>query len=319
MKNNIAFIVLLTISVLACKKETINITNVEKIESGTVSRLNRVQCIGSTCIVCGGERFFSAETIRSTDNGSSWQMMSHPDAGKGLYGMAISPMGDILLTGIDGKVLSSANEGNDWTFRQFTYWKFFNSIAKPQNNLIILVNTEAQHSGNIIRVDSNLNVIDTTFVKLGLNDINMVSATTGYIAGFGAVLKTTNSGQNWEYLDIKNDNFNGIHCLNEQQAWVCGYAGSLYRTNNGGTSWERLRNGNSLFNKGYAFLNVYFKDANTGWVCGEDGLLLSTTDGGDTWKEYEKFTEEAIRDITLTQDGHLITVGDKGNMYRITL
>lgn len=311
---------LLVLIITSCKKDKISIQAVEQLESYTTSRLNRVTCFDNNiCIVCGGERFYSAEVIRSTDNGNSWSKNEYPDAGKGLYGMAISPSGTIYLTGYDGKLLTSYDQGENWSFRQVAYWRFYLSAASPSNDILILGATDAQNSSSVVRIDSNNTVIDTAYFKFGLNDVFMSNSSTGYLAGYGAIMKTTDAGKSWQYQDVKNDNFMGIHCVDENNVWTCGYGGSIFRTRNGGGSWQRLRNGNNLLKKSYALLNIYFKDVETGWACGEKGLLLGTTDGGDTWKEYESFTEDALRDITTTTDGKLLVVGDNGTMYKLTL
>ncbi|MCB0698638.1 MAG: hypothetical protein H6551_12945 [Chitinophagales bacterium] len=320
MKHLTSLILLSTlISVSACKKKTIKVQGVTRIESGTSARLNKVSCNGGICIVCGGERFLSAEILRSADNGNSWTFGSYPDAGKGMYGMGRTPAGTLYLSGVDGKVLMSKDNGITWSIKQIPYWNYYLSATCPSENRLMFANTAAQNYGNVLRIDSSFNVIDTTFFKFGLNEVEMVNTKVGYLAGYGAVLKTIDGGDNWTYLDVKNDNFNGICALDENQVWVCGYGGSIFRTRNGGGSWERLINGNNMLKKQYSFLGIYFKDSQNGWVFGEKGVLLGTTDGGDNWKAYESFTKEAIRDATMAPDGGLITVGDNGNVYKLAL
>lgn len=315
----IASVLLLSTTLFSCKKNKIKIQDVTRLESHTGNRINRVQFVNNVGLACGGERFYTAEIIRSEDGGNTWNISSYPEAGKGMYGMAITPSGDVMLSGYDGKILTSTDEGQNWHFHQMNIWKFFVAIARPTEDKCVFVTTSAWQSGNIVRTDGDLNVIDTFYFKFGLNDITMPSANVGYVCGYGAILKTEDGGATWNYLDIKNDNFIGIHSLNENQVWVCGNRGSIFRTNNGGATWDRLRNGNSLAKKRYDLLNIYFKDEKTGWACGDKGLLIGTTDGGENWSEYEEFTSDALRDITLAPDGSLIVVGDGGGIYKLRL
>ena len=141
----------------------------------------------------------------------------------------------------------------------------------------------------------------------------------GYISGYGGLLRTIDGGNSWNFTEVKNDNFTSVFAVNSTDAWTCGYAGSIFRTTDGGNNWEKLRNGNNLLKKKYALLSIYFRDSLTGWACGENGLLIGTTDGGNNWKEYDSFTENALRDLALAPDGKLIVVGDNGSIYKISL
>lgn len=316
--RNYILLLMLAASFTCCKKNTVQVKSVVKIESNTTSRLNKVQfTTNNTCIVAGGERFYKAEVLRSTDGGSTWNLTSHPDAGKGMYGLDISPSGTIYLGGFDGKLLVSNDNGEHWATHQVPYWKFLVGLAFTNNNECVLISTDAQNYGTILRIDSAYNILDTMYYKFGLNDIAMPSANTGYITGYGAVLKTTDGGKSWNYLDVKNDNFISLHCLNDNEIWVCGYRGSIFHTKDGGINWDKLRNGNNLAKKQYSLLGIYFKDADNGWACGEKGLLIKTTDGGKTWSEYENFTDNALRDIALAPDGNLIVAGDNGSLYKL--
>lgn len=311
-------IILLTIAG-GCKKNKIEPASVEKIETGTTARLNRVQFVNdSVCIAVGGERFFTAEMVSSYDGGNTWVRTLHPIAGKGLYGMATSG-NNVFACGVDGKLIWSKDSGKSWGLHQMNYWRFFNSMAVAGAGVRIMVATDGQNSGTLFRIDSTYNIIDTAYLSFGLNDIAMPSSTTGYLTGFGAVLKTTDGGATWNYLDVKNDNFMSVHCLNQNELWVVGYRGTIFHTTDGGANWDKLRNGNQLVQKNHLMLDVLFKDASTGWICGEEGLLLQTTNGGKDWKQVDKFTDYALRDMAYTPDGHLIVVGDNGTMYKVYL
>ena len=302
-----------------CRKSQTPINNVVKIETNITSRINKVTFIDNTCIMAGGEQFLTTEVFVSQDAGVNFKKMSFPEAGKAIYGMGVAKDGTIYLSGFDGKLLTSGNLGNDFDFHQIQTYKFHNGIAFTANKSAILISTGAQTSGNVTRLDSNRNILDTAFYKFGLNDIAMPSEHTGYIAAFGTILKTTDGGVNWGHTSVKNDNFQSLSCLNESEVWTVGYMGSVWHTTDGGNTWERLRNGNNLTNKRYYLLDVLFKDKTHGWACGEKGILLYTTDGGNKWTEYESFTDDALRDMAIAPNGDLIVVGDNGGAYRVQL
>ena len=64
-------------------------------------------------------------------------------------------------------------------------------------------------------------------------------------------------------------------------------------------------------------LGIVFKDRMNGWISCDDGKILHSDDGGYHWAEYDQFTTNALRSITLCPDGDLLTVGDNGVIYRI--
>lgn len=303
----------------SCKKEQVYFQKIEVVESNTTSRLNRIHFVNdTTCIIAGGERFLKAEVLRSTDGGYTWMSNTNfPETGKGQYGFGIDPMGRVWLSGFDGTMLFSADNGANWAERRIGNWEFHVGISFANSNKMILVNARAQKGGSIVVADTNLQILKTTDYTFGLNDVQMVDEQTGYVAGYGAILKTTDGGETWNYLDVKNDNFYALDCKSENEVWACGYNGTIVHTTDGGASWEKLRNGNNITAPKYKLLDIVFKDANTGYAVGEKGLVIHTSNGGKDWEKYGEFTENALRGITICPNGTLLTVGDEGSIYRL--
>lgn len=302
----------------ACRKDKLHFQKVTKIESHTSSRLNKILFINdSTCIIGGGEKYLSAQVLRSVDGGFNFTIDSFPEAGKGLYGLCSSPNGNIYLSGFDGKLLHSADLGQSFQFTQLGNWKYHNSIAYPEDNKGLFVVRESYQQGYIVQVDSGYQITKTQSFNLGFNNIYMLNGQVGFTCGYGAVLKTTDGGNNWVFQDIKNDNFMAMHWVSESELWVCGYAGSIFHTTDGGANWKRQRNGNNITIANYALLDIRFKNSMDGWAVGEKGLVIYTHDGGEHWSQYDHFTESALRSIAFTPDGGIMVAGDDGSIYRL--
>jgi photosystem II stability/assembly factor-like uncharacterized protein len=321
MKNSVSVIILVAVVNLffSCKKEQLYFQKVERVESNTTSKLNRIHFVNdTTCIIAGGEKFSIAEVLRSTDGGYTWQSTTNfPETNKGQYGFGISPAGKIWLTGFDGTVLSSNDNGASWSEKRLGNWKYHLAVSFVNENRVVLVNTGAQKEGEIVIADTNQQILKTTTYLFGINDVQMVNAQTGYVAAYGVILKTTDGAENWEYLDIKNDNFTALDCKSADEVWACGYNGSIIHTTDGGKSWDRLRNGNSVTIAKYHLTDIVFKDADNGYAVGEDGLVIYTSNAGKDWTKYSRFTENTLRGITICPDGTLLVVGDKGVIYRL--
>lgn len=314
----VIFIAFLAVLSSSCKKDRLEWKRVQKIETGTANRLNRVLFINNNKgFAAGGDRFLEANILATENGGDSWTLRNYPEAGKGLYGITQSPSGRILAVGFDGKILYSDDGGANWQFVQLSPWLSYKDVFLKADNSGIVIGGNSFNSGFIVRINETGANTKFDSMSVELNKISMVDEQTGYIAGYGMVMKTVDGGYTWSILNIKNDNFTGIHTLNGSEIWVCGIAGSIYRSTNGGTSWEKLRNGNSLANKRYALKDIWFADSRNGWAVGEEGLVIYTSDGGNNWKEYENFTKDALHDICPTPDGHLMVAGDNGCLYKL--
>lgn len=322
MKNLYRYITILSVMLLTatagCKKGSLEWKEVEKIETYTSNRLNRIIFIDNkTGFVVGGSRFLEANIITTRDAGASWHLSSHPEAGKGVYGVAQAPSGRVMTIGFDGKILYSDDTGKIWNFVQLSPWYSYKDITFKTDGTGIVIGGNSFNSGVLVHIDKDGNSMGYDSMSIEMNKIQMVDDQVGYISCYGAIKKTTDGGKSWIFLDIKNDNFTGIHIRNKTEIWVCGIAGSIFHSTDAGNSWEKYRNGNSVANGNYTLRDIYFADGQNGWAVGEKGLVIKTTDGGKNWEQYKNFTKDALHDIHPSPDGNLLVAGDNGAFYKL--
>ena len=136
-------------------------------------------------------------------------------------------------------------------------------------------------------------------LRANLMGIQMISETTGFIAGSeNTILKTTDGGETWvgsserARVGETRNNLENIWFVSPTTGWVIGSFGTLLHTADGGENWEKRDPGfdNNLF-------GIYFLDENTGWICGQEGLILHTTDGGATWNQQKAESFDDLHDI----------------------
>lgn len=304
----------------SCKKDLLQWAKVERIEVGTNDRLNDVFFISSNIgYAVGGDRFYKATILRTTDWGKSWKNDDFPQAGKGLYGINTSPTGKLYAVGFDGKMMSSIDKGDNWQFTQLDIWKEYKDIGYFTPNNGLLIGGISYNSGFIMQVDANGKILHWDSLGYELNDIAIASSSTAYIAGYGVIQKTNDGGKTWRIQNPVDDNFTALHLRNEQELWACGVGGSIFHTSDGGNNWYRQRNGNDITKPKYELHDIYFVDGQRGWAVGERGVVIYSEDGGNNWSLFDKFTEETLRSITMAGDGTLVAVGDKGSIYRLHL
>lgn len=301
----------------SCKKDLLQFGHVWQLTSNTTRRLNNI-CMpeNGTYIIGGGSTFYNATMLRSSDDGFTWTADSSTDAPKELYGMGISPDGTVYLSGIDGIVLSSTDKGKSWKHHRIDNWLVHVGGCFFTPNTGIFASTVLQRQSTITRVDSNYKIIDEKTFEFGLNKLYMVDENTGYALGYGVVLKTTDRGATWIYLNVDGDNFTSM-TMYGGKIWICGSAGSIFSSTDNGASWQRLRNGNDLSVHRIMLRNILFTDATHGWAAGDEGVVLYTNNGGQNWMEYERFTSKTLRSIAMCYDGNVLMAGDDGVIFRI--
>ena len=121
-----------------------------------------------------------------------------------------------------------------------------------------------------------------TGTTANLYSIKFINENTGWTCGAGTILKTTNGGNNWIFVNhpVTNKPLTKIFPLDSNIIYCCGMFRTLIKTTNGGDNWIILQNGPS--GTGFSFFSMFFLNTNTGWIGGQgiDEILLKTTNGG---------------------------------------
>ncbi len=318
MGKRYIFLLLILFTLLSsCKRDLLELQQAWQLTSYTTNRLNNIRFLDdSVCIIGGGSTFYQSTMLRSTDGGYTWAADSSTVAPKEMYGMGVAADGTVSLSGIDGDVLQSSDKGKTWQFRRINNWLVYKGGAFFTPDTGIFVSTVLQRGCTITRIDSAFNILDEQSFLFGLNNLYMVNATTGYAIGYGVIMKTTDRGNTWDYLDVKGDNFTAMD-IHGKEIWTCGSAGGIYHTVDAGAHWERQRNGNDISLPRYMLRCVLFTDNMHGWAAGDNGKVIYTNDGGYNWFEYKNFTNDALRGIAQCPNGDLLLCGDEGGIYRI--
>ena len=91
-----------------------------------------------------------------------------------------------------------------------------------------------------------------------------------------------------------NDLFD-VFCIDQNNCWVVGSAGTILKTTNGGTDWISQSSGtiNNLY-------EVFFINQDTGWTVGQNGTILKSTDGGINWVSQISGTNGYLTSVQFT-------------------
>ncbi|WP_286268771.1 YCF48-related protein [Thalassotalea hakodatensis] len=197
--------------------------------------------------------------------------------------------------------------------------------------------------GHIIRGDSidNLQQVPSP-VQSTLTAVVMVNQSIGWAVGHDSViLHTADGGKSWkiqQYLPGQQKPLMDVVFKNEQEGVAIGSYGLFYRTTNAGKSWQREYHISLLPDEDKEYLNELkqedeqaylderanilphfnriYLDGRTTYLVGELGLMAKSNDFGKTWQRLEKIYQGSFYDIIRTQQGNLLSVGLRGNIFR---
>lgn len=149
------------------------------------------------------------------------------------------------------------------------------------------------------------------------HSIYFLNSNTGYVAGIGVILKTTNAGNTWIIQDPNtNERLSSIQFIDENTGYAAGgyYPASIIRkTTNGGNTWTSQYSGISS-----AFWDLFFINANTGYVGGDWGHLLKTTNGGNNWILQNTGTQVWLESIYFLNNNTGFIAGQDGLIIKTT-
>ncbi|GAI56824.1 unnamed protein product, partial [marine sediment metagenome] len=132
------------------------------------------------------------------------------------------------------------------------------------------------------------------------------------------VLKTTDSGMNWELINTGQTGLITIGSVirtgslffqDASKGWILGANCNLYKTGDGGDTWNTVPLPLDWTNT----FDIVFSTDKKGTTCGES--LFHTQDGGDQWTEIPSINSQ-FTDMYFTDSIHGWMVGEWGNIYR---
>ena len=126
--------------------------------------------------------------------------------------------------------------------------------------------------------------------------IKFINKNTGWSCGEGMLLKTTNSGANWNIVALPvNKPLQRVFPLDSNVVYVVGMFETIIKTTNGGINWQVIRDGVVPQN---SYLCCHFINKNTGWISGGgEQKILKTTNGGVSFDSIVTNTYGFIEDI----------------------
>ena len=161
-------------------------------------------------------------------------------------------------------------------------------------------------------------VVQNSGVNVNLYDVKFANRYTGWAVGEnGVVLKTTNGGTNWIFMNNPSYGMgkilSGISVVDTNIMYFVGAHYTFIKTIDGGKTWIPLRNG--PLGMGNGTLGVHFINKDTGWTCG-GGKSLRTMNGGTSFDSSGIFFT-SLNDIYFKDFNNGLICGD-GTIFKTT-
>lgn len=144
----------------------------------------------------------------------------------------------------------------------------------------------------------------------GGSDIQFLTFTDGYMAGYGGIDFSTTGGATWNTPDsfisgqLVDIEFVNDTVVSSSNGWVI-ESGEILHSTDGGVTWSLQHEAQSTLNRIHAI------DKQFAWVVGDRGLILATTNGGNSWRPQSAVTDYHIYDVHFADRNNGWIVGEE--------
>jgi photosystem II stability/assembly factor-like uncharacterized protein len=237
----------------------------------------------------------------TNDGGLSWELQA---TFPGNYVASITMFDSLSGIGAGDIGVRTSDGGVTWEI---------DSNVIPSSEMVFVDSLRgwARYGGAIYRTNDGGTSWETQLDTNGVlwRDIFMWDDQTGWVvsgtSGEGLIIKTTNGGDTWMYVDNRGDELlNSVAFRDIKNGLTVGNWGAILKTSDGGSTWTSVTTQITWQHlKGIQFL-----DESTGWIVGESGVLLATQNGGTSWASLPSGTSEGLTDVYFinTQEGWIV-------------
>jgi photosystem II stability/assembly factor-like uncharacterized protein len=267
----------------------------------------------------GGGNEWQTYIVETTDAGNTWVDKHFVwEFQSPLYGIFVTNSGYGLATGGSGLMIASDNNGDSWAEQLSGTDYNINSIFFINKNegwiggKYLLASPFIMHTTNSGKT-WNTQYTYSDFTG-SVKNIYFINDQYGWATwpGYG-LLKTTNGGNDWNYLSVFN--ISSVYFINENLGWGVypthnNFEDAIFKTTDGGITWSSKSTQSST--------SIFFIDENIGWAVGDGGSILKSTDGGETWVTKSSGTTKDLNYIKFYNPNSGICIGNAGTILLST-
>lgn len=278
------------------------------VNTQTSQDLCSIDVLDDEIIVVGGEVFQQGVTL--IGSGQSW-ITDNGFSNKRLFDVDCTDSRCVAV-GQDGFYYTYTAE-NGWMFTRLDEWDFQRAVSITQSHTVT-VSGKSFALGRIYHINSE-NQVDTVHVVGNqMQDVTAVDDQTFVAVGYGTIMRSTDGGYDWTYLDQEGDFYQSVDFWNHTNGIIVGLSGSILLTDDGGLTWNTVKSPSTLTGGGRDhFIKVKYINATEIYIVGDAGLIWHSTDGGNSWDAMQADVEINFNDIAVYEN-QLYIVGNDGYM-----
>ncbi|HHZ98265.1 MAG TPA: hypothetical protein EYN68_01635, partial [Candidatus Marinimicrobia bacterium] len=211
--------------------------------------------------------------IRSTDNGSSWDIATSCQFSTDLADVTFGNNTSVAV-GLPGNIVRSTNSGLSWDNVTSVNSQYLYGITFGNNTFVAV-----GESGNIVRsTNSGSSWNDSNSgISQQLYGITFGNNTFLAVAQSGKIVRSTDNGTSWDNATSPTGNsLFGVTYGNNTFVGV-GQSGNIVRSTDNGTSWDNATSPIETYLNRVTFGN------NTFVGVGQSGNIVRSTDNGTNW------------------------------------
>jgi len=253
--------------------------------------------------------FFCLATFISGLNTNAQWIQQNSGTTNNLYDVHFPTQDTGYVVGYYGTILKTIDGGTNWNSLNSGTTVNLNSVHFVTNQKGFAVGD----SGLILKtINGGITWnIDTINLNYQFNEIYFINSSIGFIVGKKTapnpiILKTTNSGANWNNAIIIDSNsissgygITNIHFPTTDTGYAV-FRSGVIKSIDGGDNWSIITSSQNPADSVFPFSileSCYFTDANTGYIAGwYNPALWKTSDGGNYWTDLDTSTA----DLTFT-------------------
>ncbi len=263
---------------------------------------------------------------KTTDGGYNWtEVGDTTNFTSSLYKIAVVNENVVYVSGSSGTLLKTTDGGATWSKDSFSFeydgkvQTLDGGLAFCNENVgVVAVYTSKAYGSTWYTHDGGAtwNYVQVPFMpivsKQSFYDADAVGDSTIVLVGYGySVFKSTDGGKT--YMDMgtatsENVYFKTVHAVDTDTYVAGGMIGHVAITTDGGASWSDID-----LPVAHTIYALHFVDAQTGFVFSGQGQWFKTHDGGLTWEHILDWPNLALKTISATPNGTLLTAGYRGN------
>jgi photosystem II stability/assembly factor-like uncharacterized protein len=242
----------------------------------------------------------------------TWHFVSPRPQPNNLNGVSCSTASDCILTGNNGTVILTADQGNTFQLGSSGVTTSLYQTARVSSNVFVTVGA----SGRILRSTDGGHTWwpMASGVTVTLYDVAF-EGQVGYAAGTsGTLLRSADGGTTWTKLTIPTTNdLWAVATPAPGVAIAAGNNGVMVRTSDGGQSWATVNSGLTNFIR-----SMRFRDASNGYAVTSGGQMARTTDAGATWTTMTSGTASSLYSVSFADAMNGVVVAPLAPSVRYT-